>query len=326
MDRSLYFCNHPKFIGRLPGVIAVEPRDLEYFAVVAQYRNLGRAAEVLDLSQPALSKSLRRLETWAQMKIVKRTHRGVELTAAGHVLLKHAQRLHLSLDDIEHEVADLRHGQAGHLRAGADIFAADHLMPTACAAFCRAAPKATAKVTVGDIDVLLSALRRGDLDLIVTTIPAFSREDVVQKLFDQEFAVYASAGHRLAKRKRVTIEDLVSEKWAVPAQHALSWQAVVRAFANAGLPPPITGLETSSIAIKLKAVACTDLLGFTGTRVLRRAAATLPLVDLRVREMAWSVPVGVRYRKDAYLSAAAQQFIEILKATSRDFAAGRHIC
>ena len=305
--------------------MAVEPRDLEYFAVVAEHRNLGRAAEALDLSQPALSKSLRRLETWAQMKVVKRVPKGVELTAAGHALLKHAQRLHLSLDDIEHEVADFRSGEAGHLRAGADIFAADHLMPAACAAFCKAVPKVTAKVTIGDIDVLLSGLRKGDLDLIVTTIPAFSREDLVQELFEQEFTVYARAGHRLAERKRVTIGDLVDEKWAVPAQDALSWQWVVRAFANAGLPPPLTGLETSSIAIKLEAVACTELLGFTGTRVLRQSAAHLPLVDLRVRELAWSVPVGVRYRKDAYLSPAAQRFIEVLRGTARDFAAGRHV-
>ena len=56
-------------------------RDLEYFAAVAEHGNLGRAAEALDLSQPALSKSVRRLELWAGTKLVQRTPKGVELTA-----------------------------------------------------------------------------------------------------------------------------------------------------------------------------------------------------------------------------------------------------
>lgn len=300
-------------------VMAMEPRDLEYFAVVAEHGNLGRAAEALNLSQPALSKSLRRLERWTQMKVVKRTPKGVELTAVGAALLTHAQRLHLSLDDIDHEVADLRSGQAGHLRAGADVFAADHLMPAACAAFLKEAPKSTAKIMIGPIDMLLSALRKGELDLIVAAIPAFSQEDVVQELFEQEFAVYASAGHRLAKRKRVTIEDLVPEKWVVPVHDALSWQWVLRVFANHDLPAPITGLETTSILIKLRTVASTNLLGFTGTHVLTQASARLPLVDLRVKELGWSVRIGVRYRKDAYVSPAAHRFIKVLEAVAREW-------
>jgi DNA-binding transcriptional LysR family regulator len=299
--------------------MAMEPRDLEYFAVVAEHGNLGRAAEALNLSQPALSKSLRRLERWTQMKVVKRTPKGVELTAVGAALLTHAQRLHLSLDDIKHEVDDLRSGQAGHLRAGADVFAADHLMPAACAAFMKEAPKTTAKIVIGPIDMLLSALHKGELDLIVASIPAFSREDVVHELFEQEFAVYASASHRLARLKRVTIDDLVPEKWVVPVPDALSWQWVLRVFANHDLPAPITGLETTSILIKLQTVATTNLLGFTGAHVLTQAAVRLPLVDLRVSELAWSVRIGVRHRREAYVSPAARRFIEVLKATAREF-------
>ena len=299
--------------------MAIEARDLEYFAVVAEHGNLGRAAESLDLSQPALIKSLRRLDKWAKMKVVKRTPKGVELTAVGTALLPHAQRLHLSLDDIEQEVADLRSGQAGYLRAGADVFSADHLMPAACAAFLKQAPKTPAKIVIGPIDMLLSALHKGELDLIVAAIPAFSQEDVVQELFEQEFAVYASAGHRLAKLKRVGIDDLVPEKWVVPVHDALSWQWVLRVFANHDLPAPITGLETTSILIKLETVASTNLLGFTGTHVLTQAAARLALTDLRVKELAWSVRIGIRYRKAAYVSPAARRFIEVLESTAREF-------
>ena len=65
----------------------MELRDIEYFAVIAEHGHLGRAADVLGLSQPALSKSLRRLEQALQVKLVKRTPKGVELSAEGSVLL-----------------------------------------------------------------------------------------------------------------------------------------------------------------------------------------------------------------------------------------------
>jgi len=298
----------------------MEPRDLEYFAVVAEYGNLRRAAEALDLSQPALSKSLRRLEKWAKTKLVKRTPKGVELTAVGAALLKHARRLHLSFDDIEHEVADLGSGRAGHLRVGVDVYSSEHLMPEVCAAFLKDAPKATLSITIGATDVLIPALRKGDLDLLVTGISAFSDEDVVQELFQHEFVVYASADHRLAKSRPVAIADLAHERWAAAAENGPAWQWLLRAFADHGLLPPKITLETSSILIKLQAVASSDLLGFTSRRVLRQVALRLRLVDLRVKELAWTVRVGIRYRKDAYLSPAAHRFIEILKGTSRKFA------
>src|SRR6185436_7335895 len=93
-------------------------RDLQYFAVVAKHRHLGRAAASLGLSQPALSMSLRRLERFMQTKLVKRTPKGVDLTAPGEVVYAHASRLRLSIEDISREVADLSEGRAGYLSIG----------------------------------------------------------------------------------------------------------------------------------------------------------------------------------------------------------------
>ena len=96
-------------------------RDIEYFAVVADHRHVGRAAEALGLSQPALSRSLSRLEQSLDTKLLTRTPKGVELTVVGAAFLSHVQRLRLSLDDLEHEVADLTKGHVGNLRAWAQI-------------------------------------------------------------------------------------------------------------------------------------------------------------------------------------------------------------
>src|SRR5690348_2310472 len=100
-------------------LIAMELRDIEYFAAIARYGHLGRAAEALGLGQPALSMSLRRLETVAKTKLVKRTAKGVDLTAVGAALLSHVRKLQIARDDLARELADLAQGRAGHLRIGA---------------------------------------------------------------------------------------------------------------------------------------------------------------------------------------------------------------
>jgi DNA-binding transcriptional LysR family regulator len=299
----------------------MELRDIEYFAVVAEHRHLGRAAEALGLSTPALSKSLRRLEKSTQAKLVKRTPKGVELTAEGAALLSHVGRLRISLQDVAREVAELSQGRVGHLRIGANARLIDDLLTAASSALLKDAPKVTLTVTVGDNDVLVPALRTGELDLIVGAIPTAPLADLVQEhLFDDEFVVYASATHRLSSRKQLTITDLAQERWATPAANTLAWQKLHRAFEDTGLAPPKVAMVAVSISLKLRIVALTDLLGLTSRRVLREATRNLPLAELRVEELTWIRHAGISHRKDGYLSPAARRFIELVKSASREIA------
>jgi len=163
----------------------------------------------------------------------------------------------------------------------------------------------------------MPALRKGELDLVVSGIPSPPDDDLVQEfLYDDEFVVYASADHRLARRKSVTMEDISRERWAKSPPNVLSWKWLHRAFEDRGLPPPQTALETASI-LSLHVVSRCGMLGFASRRSLRTAARRLRLVEIPVREMSWRRRVGVSHRKDVYLSPVARRFIEILRATAR---------
>src|SRR5262245_25112415 len=115
----------------------MELRDLEYFAAIAEHRHLGRAAEALNLSTPALSKSLRRLERSMQAKLVARTPKGVDLTPVGIALLGHVKPLRLAMHDVAREAAQLSAGNAGDLRIGASPGFGEYLVPDATAALFR---------------------------------------------------------------------------------------------------------------------------------------------------------------------------------------------
>jgi DNA-binding transcriptional LysR family regulator len=261
--------------------------------------------------------SLRRLEKSAQAKLVKRTPKGVELTAVGAALLSHASKLRLARDDLAREVADLAHGRAGHLRIGASPSNAEVYLHEACSKLLMEAPKVTMNVAVLDNDALVPGLRNGDLDIALTHTQRFGQADVIQELIrEDEFAVYCASGHRLAKRKSVKLDDLAQERWAVTIASAFGpLLSLRRAFEARGLPAPRIALVSELVMFKLRVVADSDLVGITVKANVHAAAGQLRLKILPVKGLDWVRPAAVAYRKDAYLSPAARLFIEILKTT-----------
>lgn len=169
-------------------------RDIEYFAVLAEHGHVGRAAEALGLSRPALSVSLRRLEQSMNAKLCKRTPKGIELTDVGRVLLSQVHRLRQTREDVMREIADLSQGRAGSLRIGAHAGVIDSLLGPACGTLLQAAPNVTLSVSVESNDAAVAAIREGRLDLGINVMQSPPHADIVQEhLLDDTIAVFATA-------------------------------------------------------------------------------------------------------------------------------------
>ncbi len=292
----------------------MELRDIEYFAVIAEHGNVRRASEALGLSPPALSKSVRRLEKSLQAKLIERTTKGVVLTAVGSALLSRAQRIRVTLDDVAREAADLSKGLAGHLRIAVGPSMVEEF-PAAYAALVKEAPKLTMQITVAENDLTVPLLCKGQLDLIFNMLWQSPHEQTTQeRLFDNVSVACASVTHPLAKKRRVTLEDLVQERWVLSSPTVRQVQLISRVFSDRGLPPPRVAVETRPLRLRLQICAATNLISFMSRRMLRQAAPSFHLKELPVKELIWSRPIGVIYRKDSYLSPAARQFINVLNA------------
>jgi DNA-binding transcriptional LysR family regulator len=288
-------------------VTEMELRDLRYFALIAEHQNIGRAAEALDLSATALSKSLRRLEKSVGAKLVRRASRGVALTAVGTALLTRIGPLQGMLNDVRHEATDLARGRAGHINVGSTAGTHENRIANAYAALSKESPTITLKVTVSNNDVLGKGLHKGEIDFCVSVSRSLSASEFVHEhLYDDPFVVFASAHHRFAKRKQVSIRDLAGERWATSnSTSSPQWQALFQAFENNGLPPPSMALETNSAALRTVAIAYSDHIGLSSRQFLRQEAQRLPLVELPLREMSLVRRTFIIYRKGAYLSPAA---------------------
>jgi len=302
----------------------MELRDIEYFAVIAERRNLGRAAEALGLSPTALSKSLRRLEKALQVKLVARTPKGIALTTEGDALLAGVRGLRVSMDDLAREVSDLARGRIGRLRVGAGPSpAVECLLTSATAALLKIAPRVTMVITPSQPDSTLAALRNGELDLIVRGLPAQLDENLVQeRLIHDNVVVMASATHPLASQKKLTIQDLAGQRWILSPADTTVRRRFNQLFAMHGIAPPVPAVEIDSALLKLRMIAASDLLGFQSSWWIQNPPSGSGLAQIAVKELAWRRYSGVVYRKGAYLSPAARNFIEILRATAKEISAG----
>ena len=253
-----------------------------------------------------------------QTKLVKRLSRGIELTAVGKELYSHVRRLRLSLDDMTRAVTDLSLGRAGHLCIRTAPGYATYLLPVACAELLREAPNVTFDIAVMvERDKALAAVSNGELDLAVSTIRMpVDTELAMERLYDEEFAVYASAKHRLACKRLVTLADLAKEKWAMSAANADAHRYLALAFSDAGLPPPCIAITSGSMVVRNLLVANSNAVGFTSTRVARETLRHHNLVDLPVRELTYTRSIGVYYRRGTYFPPVAKRFIEVLKKTA----------
>jgi DNA-binding transcriptional LysR family regulator len=293
----------------------MELRDLEYFAVIAEHGHLGRAADALHLSQPALSKSLRRLEQILDVKLVNRTPKGVELTAEGSMLLLRVRELRLSLRSVSREIADMSQGRAGQLRIGASSPVSEQLLSNAFAALLKDAPRTKLLVSTSDNDFMFPALHNGDLDVIVTYFRP-TEGLVGEHLYDDEFVVCAAAHHQFAHRNDLTLAELAQERWAFTETALISQRWLLDKFREAGLPPPSIAFESRSHALKQRTVACSDLLTFTSRSVFQQFASASAVKVLPVKGLELPWPVSVIYRKGS-LPPVVRRFVEIIKATAK---------
>jgi len=295
-------------------------RDIEYFAVIAEQRHIGRAAEVLGLGQPALSISLRRLEAAADCRLVERTAKGVVLTSAGQTLLDHVGRLRLAREDLAREIAELARGRSGSLRIGASPSNLLFVLPEVCRALLGDAPRLNVSVQTLDNEALWVALRNGDIDVVVGHAQRF-RDPAIRQiiLHEDEFVVFCAAAHRLARRKSLRLDELAAERWVASDTNAYSpWLSLHQFFGERGLPAPIIALTSPSSALNLRAVAGSDLVGISNKRNVLAAQSALQLKVLPVRDVSWKRAAVVAHRASAYVSPAARRFIEAMQATVPD--------
>jgi DNA-binding transcriptional LysR family regulator len=285
-------------------------RDLRYFEVIATEGSLGRAADKLFRTQPALTKCIDRLEADLGAQLFEKSGRNMRLTAAGAVLLARTRQLAIMVDDTAREMREHATGLSGTIRIGCVPTLAEHLMPVVFQELLAEAPGVEVELMVAMNDAILSALRDGQLDLVVGPVVE-GDEDLASEQFAEDMVVVMTSKDHPIFRSAYTLEDLVAYKWLLPATTVASRQFLDQAFERRGLARPNVQIESNVLNMILPIIETTQLLGFV-TRFNLRPERT----DLREVELAETTMhrrLGLTYRKAGYISPVMQRISTILR-------------
>jgi len=187
-------------------------RHLRVVAVIHAEGNLMRAATVLNMTQSAVTKALQDAEMQMDVILFERTNRGVVPTPIGRKLAAHARLILAQIDKAEQEVADLRDGTVGQVAIGTLLAGSAGLLPQAIRDLQREQPDLVIRVEEGTNDMLMPALRSGELDLVLGRLPEFrDREGLKQEYLTDDAAwIVVRCGHPLAGRKDLSLANLSS--------------------------------------------------------------------------------------------------------------------
>ena len=226
----------------------IKLRHLQLLVALDQFRHVGRTAEFMSVSQPAVSKMLAEVENMLGATLFERSTRGSEPTAAGSSLVRFARAVLADYERTRDEIASVASGAAGRTRVGSMVVSLPLLLAPAVAMLKKNAPEATVLVEEGDLTGLLPKLRLGEIDLFVGRLePGYAAPDLVtEKLFSQPMVAVVGAGHALARKTRPTWADLASLPCVLPPPWASLRVKLEQQFYKHGLQPPGDIIETAS--------------------------------------------------------------------------------
>ena len=232
-------------------------RLLSVLREVALRGSFSAAAEALAYTQPAVSQQIARLEKQVGVKLIEREPRGIRLTPAGEVLVRHTERILAQLAAADEELQEVATQARGRLRIGSFATAAGTIVPRAVAAFRRLRPAIEVDISLLDPHESIPALRRGDIEIAITEEGGFAGEvDTggleVEHLLDDHMWVSLPADHPLATRHAVELAELRDEDWmfACLSGTCADSNVVLRACQDAGFQPRIAYQSDDYFAIQ----------------------------------------------------------------------------
>jgi LysR family hydrogen peroxide-inducible transcriptional activator len=193
----------------------MELHQLRYFVAVAHTGNFSRAAELCHVSQPSLSQQIQKLERHLGQRLLDRLGRKAVLTDAGRLLVDRATAILAAVDDARNRLKDFDQLDGGRLAVGALPTIAPYILPVALKGFLRRQSSLDLTVHENFTQHLVPATAAGDLDLALVAMPIHDDRLLVEPLFSEPLLLVLPQGHRLLKRRQITIADVREERFIV---------------------------------------------------------------------------------------------------------------
>ncbi len=252
------------------------------FVAISERGSINKAAQALNISQPAVSRGIKTLEEMLGVELLERSSMGVQLTPHGEAVLRHAKSIDAELRQCLEDFRELEKTGRNRVSVGGTPMVVSHILAEAVQRTLSTDAEITVNLIEGRSTSLLDDLEAGQLDIAFVPLGAghFDREIDFRPIFSDHFAVMAGAQNPLAVRERLTLRDLEDELWLLPGRQIELRHQFERDWATMGARFPRAIIETTSYLAIDHLLSATNAVALLSAAFFREQIGSRRLVTL----------------------------------------------
>jgi len=293
---------------------------LKVFITIADAGSFSKAAQLLFISQPALSQNIKQLETHFTADLIKRTSHSFSLTEAGELLYKHAINLVAMSDLMEKDMKAFRSNFNDTLLVGATSVIGGYAVPCSIFIFKKKHPDATIKLNLGNRRQVLEHLQKDLIDIAVVEGDIPNDNFIVSKIHTEEMVVVATNIEQWKTYPNLSLEDFLKVPLIMREEGSATRWAIERTFHQAGI-----SLQSLNIIMELNSIDSIKAAveAGHGVSILPRVAIkkdlyTKTLYPLYIDKLTFLQPIHLVYKKKVH-RIIASEFIKLMKSSVNGF-------
>lgn len=215
--------------------MGMEDHKLKVFCTVAETKSFSKTSEIIHLTQPAVSLQIQALEEMYETKLFDRSSSKVTLTPAGEVLYKYAKDILALYVSAEKVIGEMTGLVKGSITIGAGSTIGNYLLPSVISDFRKAHPKIKINLFVANMQRVIELLNAGNINLGLVEGDVKRQKMVVEKLISDELLVIVPIHHPWAKRKEVSVAELIDEPFILREAGSGTRQTIEKFLARHGI-------------------------------------------------------------------------------------------
>ena len=293
-------------------------RDLHVLMTVADTGSMAKAAARLRISHPAVSKAISEIEGTLGVRLFDRNSQGVELTAHGEVLLRCGINVFDEMQQGLRSLEYLSDPKTGEVRLGCTDIILHSLVPPIVRKFSGKYPGVQLDVKLTNPgEHQIQELRERKIDLLITRATGQQDDFHSEVLFDEPFVFVVGSHSELARKRRVTLTDIIKGNWVLPPYDSAPGALVSEVFRANGFVPPKPLVKTIAIQLTVSLIASGEFVGILPTSVATLGVHQAALKVLPLKSPGPRISAEIVFLRNRTLSPAVQSFLTCTREVAK---------
>lgn len=283
---------------------------MKSFMEVAKHKSFTKASAHSYLTQPSLSKAIKKIEEELHVQLFDRSTRQLQLTDAGRVVYQQGQKVLASLSELDILLDELKNIVAGEIKIGIPPLIGILFFPDIARRLHEKHPKISLELVEHGAKSIAKLVEEGKVDLGIVVMPANSSKFHIYPFFEDEFVLFLHHEHRFAERTSVSMEDLKDENFILFSESFTLHDFVIRACEQGGFTPMVS-YRSSQWDLIVELVS--SKLGITLLPKIifdKQSNRNVKIIPIENATLRWRL--GIITKKGAYHSYALKELLKIL--------------